>query len=78
MKSPQNYSSAVIVSMAVNTACTLLLIFICSCKGCDFSSLNADEQKKYQKMYERPELFFCTDAGLAVAVVDDKESKRHR
>lgn len=25
---------------------------------------------------ERPELFFCTDAGLAVAVVDDKESKR--
>ena len=52
--------------------------FVCSCKGCDFSSLNADEQKKYQKMYERPELFFCTDAGLAVAVVDEQETKRHR
>ena len=22
-------------------------------------------------MYERPELFFCTDAGMAVTVVDD-------
>lgn len=52
--------------------------FICSCKGCDFSSLSVDEQKKYQKMYERPELFFCTDAGLAVAVVDERENKRHR
>ena len=27
---------------------------------------------------ERPELFFCTDAGLAVAVVDEQASKRRR
>ena len=43
-----------------------------------YIKLAQEGREKYQKMYERPELFFCTDAGLAVAVVDEQASKRHR